>query len=196
MGKVERQRRGARALVRTPVEADELRLLELSKASRAHLHPWTHNAPTSSDAYGRMLENAQREDHETFLVCRSDDDDPVGIINASQIFHGNFKNTYLGYYAFAEHAGRGFMRDGLGLVLDELFGPLDLHRAEANIQPGNERSIALVRSLGFRKEGFSPRYLKLGSRWLDHERWAMLAEDWSELRRADGEGAPAVERPA
>jgi ribosomal-protein-alanine N-acetyltransferase len=70
------------------------------------------------------------------------------------------------------------MREGLHLVIDRCFDDLRLHRLEANIQPSNERSIALVRGLGFRKEGLSRRYLKIGGRWRDHERWALLVDEW------------------
>ena len=101
----------------------------------------------------------------------------VGVINVSQIFRGPFRSAYLGFYAFAPHAGDGYMTEGLGLVLRHAFGPMKLHRLEANIQPANGRSIALVKRCGFRLEGFSPRYLKIGGRWRDHERWAILAEE-------------------
>ena len=85
--------------------------------------------------------------------------------------------------------------DNVGLVIDTglaAFRTLKLHRVEANIEPGNEASIALVRHAGFTREGFSRRYLKHGGRWRDHERWALLREDWRPLpasRARAGRGA-------
>jgi [ribosomal protein S5]-alanine N-acetyltransferase len=64
------------------------------------------------------------------------------------------------------------------LLLAHAFTDLGLHRVEANIQPGNQRSIALVRRAGFVKEGFSEAYLKIGGEWRDHERWAIRVEQW------------------
>ena len=57
------------------------------------------------------------------------------------------------------------------------FGTLALHRIEANIQPTNQPSVSLARGAGFRLEGFSPRYLLIGGRWRDHERYAITAEE-------------------
>lgn len=76
------------------------------------------------------------------------------------------------------------MTEALRLVLRESFKRLKLHRLEANIQPHNTASIALVKCAGFVREGLSRRYLKICGRWRDHERWALLAEEWAALRRA------------
>ena len=70
------------------------------------------------------------------------------------------------------------------MVLELGFTQLRLHRIEANIQPGNERSRSLAIAGGFSLEGFSPRYLRIGTEWRDHERWALLADDWRAGMRA------------
>ena len=124
--------------------------------------------------YVQSLRNGRR----IGFVVVTGRDDIVGVVNVSEIVRGGFQSAYLGYYAFEPFAGRGLLRAGLSLVVARCFGELGLHRLEANIQPDNARSIALVKSLGFSKEGFSPRYLKIGGRWRDHERWALLSDNW------------------
>ena len=110
------------------------------------------------------------------MVCRNEDHAIVGVVDASQVYMGPLRSAYLGYYSFAPFIGLGYMTEGLGLAVRYAFGSMGLHRLEANIQPGNEASIALARRCGFKLEGFSPRYLKIAGRWRDHERWAILAE--------------------
>jgi ribosomal-protein-alanine N-acetyltransferase len=117
------------------------------------------------------------------VVCRRRDDALVGVVNLNEIVRGAFQSAYLGYYAFAPLAGQGLMTEGMALVLRHAFRRLGLHRVEANIQPGNRASRALARRLGFRREGFSPRYLKIRGRWRDHERWALVREAWAASRR-------------
>jgi len=108
----------------------------------------------------------------------------VGVINLNEIVRASFQGAYLGCYAFLPHVGRGYMSEGLQLILRRAFGDLRLHRVEANIQPENKSSLAFFRRLGFRREGYSPRYLKVAGRWRDHERWALLAEEWRDQKRA------------
>jgi ribosomal-protein-alanine N-acetyltransferase len=173
---------GGRVGLRHPVPSDRREFLERSRASRSLHRPWVH-APEDDEAFSALVRSNRDDANERLLVVRREDGAIVGVYNLSQIFYGRLRSAYLGYYAFTPFAGRGYMRDGLRLVLRHAFGPLGLHRLEANIQPGNAASIALVRGAGFRQEGFSPRYLKIGGRWRDHERWAILAEEIPRVSR-------------
>ena len=107
----------------------------------------------------------------------------MGVFNLSEIVRGAFRSAYLGYYALEPYAGSGYMAEAFELVLQVAFLTLRLHRIEVNVQPRNRHSISLVRRAGFTREGFSRRYVKIAGRWRDHERWALLAEDWRARRR-------------
>ena len=172
--------------LRPPERSDEHEFVELMRGSRSFHRPWA-SAPTDPERFAAYLADGRRPDFEAMLVCRESDDAIIGFFNLSHITRGLLQSAYLGYAAGKPYAGMGYMREGIQLVLRNAFLSLRLHRVEANIQPGNRASIALARGAGFRREGFSPRYLKIGGRWRDHERWALLADEWR--------GHPATNRP-
>lgn len=164
----------ARVLIRTVTQNDMRHFLASVRRSRRLHHPWT--APPDTPAKFRAyLMRMQPPSNFAFLICRQSDQAVIGVINLTDVVRGLFQSGYLGYYAFAGYEGQGYMKAGLRKVVRHAFKVLRLHRLEANIQPGNAASLALVRACGFRQEGYSPRYLKIGGRWRDHERWAILA---------------------
>jgi ribosomal-protein-alanine N-acetyltransferase len=182
----------SRLQVRPPTRADAPAFLAAVKASRGLHRGWVE-PPASALRYATFVKRFGRSvrsdpltaTHVGYLLFRRDDGALVGVFNLSEIVRGAFQSAYLGYYGFAPHTGNGYMSAGLALVLDEAFGPLRLHRVEVNVQPTNERSIALVRRAGFVREGYSRRYVKIAGRWRDHVRFALLAEDWrNRARRA------------
>jgi len=147
-----------------------------ARESRATHAPWLFPPLTAEayESYARpLIEDPARAG---FLVCERDGGGIAGFVNVNNIVRGGFQSGALGYGAFAHAAGRGLMSEALGLVLAYAFGPLGLHRLEANIQPGNTASRALVRRAGFRLEGFSPAMLFIDGAWRDHERWATTAD--------------------
>jgi len=178
-------RPGSRVELRDLVLSDRDDFLEMVRESRELHRPWTY-PPERPDQFDDLVTRAMREDFACLITTLVDDGDLVGIFTISQIVRGYFQSAYLGYYASARHAGKGLMGESMALVLDHSFGPLSLHRLEANIQPGNAPSIALARSAGFRLEGFSPRYLLIGGRWRDHERYAITADEHAQNRAAGG----------
>jgi ribosomal-protein-alanine N-acetyltransferase len=174
----------------TPAPRHEPEFLAAVVRSR-RLHGRWVTAPSSAAEYRLYLKERQGPRQIKYFVC-DDVGQLCGVINLSEIVRGSFQSAYLGYYALAPHAGKGCMSAGLELVIAKAFGELSLHRLEANIQPQNQRSLTLVRGAGFRYEGLSPRYLKIGGRWRDHERWAITVEDRKLARRAKARqpGAP------
>jgi [ribosomal protein S5]-alanine N-acetyltransferase len=158
-------------------EADYLSAVRRS----ARLHRGLVTCAATTGEFRDYLRRSRRKNQESFFVVTAEGE-LAGVINLNEIVRYAFKSAYLGYYAFTPFAGRGLMRAGLKLVLARAFGDLGLHRVEANIQPANRRSIALVRSLGFRYEGLARRYLKISGRWRDHQHWALVKEDWRPRR--------------
>ena len=173
----------SRIVLRAPTLADEDEFTLRMARSRRYHGGWI-SMPTTHEAYTAYVERNARENVELFIACRREDGAIVGFFNISEIVRGPLQGGFLGYGGVADFAGQGYMTEGMHALLATAFGRLKLHRLEANIQPGNTASIALARRAGFVKEGFSERYLKVGGRWRDHERWAIRAEQWRALARA------------
>jgi len=178
---------GPRVYLRPPRRRDAEVFIEAAQASRRAHGRWA-SAPDTRERFiayvDRYACSAAPVTHAGFLMFTSADDALAGAFNFSEIVRGGFLSTYLGYFGFTPHIGKGHMSEGMGLALDVAFSRLKLHRVEINVQPSNLRSVALAERSGFTREGFSRRYVKIGGRWRDHLRFAMLAEDWRMLRKA------------
>jgi ribosomal-protein-alanine N-acetyltransferase len=167
-------------ILSTPSPADADEFIAAARASTQLQRPWV-SAPDTEERYAGYLARAARDDQAGYLIRHRDCGGLAGYVNINNIVRGALQSGYLGYSAFVSHAGRGLMTAGLAAVVSDAFTGLRLHRLEANIQPANAPSIALVRRLGFRREGTSPRYLLVDGQWQDHERWAVLADEWTAL---------------
>ena len=173
---------GSTVYIRLPERADSDEFIDLNRAS-IRFYRGLASPILTPHRFAEFLARCRSDDFEGFLVCENDGDAIVGSINLSQIFRGTFQSAYVGYQVGAPFARLGYMTEALQLVLRYAFDTMKLHRIEANIQPHNVASIALVKRVGFSKEGHSRRYLKICGRWRDHERWAIVAEDWRRKKR-------------
>ncbi|MFD0318285.1 GNAT family N-acetyltransferase [Streptomyces flavalbus] len=167
---------GPRVGIRHFTRADAAEFVARARESRELHRPWLFPPQTEQEYAGyagRLIDDPTKAG---FLVCDLDDGALAGFINVNNIVAGAFQCGALGYGAFAHAAGRGLMREGLGLVVRYAFGAMGLHRLEINVQPDNAASIALARACGFRLEGYSPDMLFIDGAWRDHERWALTVE--------------------
>lgn len=169
--------KGKRVVLRLPIQSDSAEFLAVNRRS-AKFNRGLASPPTTMKQFEAFVNRNAKPDGACFLICRAQDGAVMGSIALSQIFHGGFRSAYVGYQIGEEFSRQGYMTEALQLMLRYAFVKLKLHRLEANIQPENAPSIALVKRAGFVKEGYSRRYLKISGRWRDHERWAILVEDW------------------
>lgn len=169
--------KGERVFLRYIRKEDAAEFIALNLKSRP-FHRGLVSPPVDAASYDKFLARNETATDERFFICLKKTEKIAGSINLSQIFLGNFRSAYLGYFVGAEFAGKGLTSEAIRLILSFAFKNLKLHRIEANVQPENLASIAVLRKNGFTKEGFSLRYLKINNKWRDHERWAIIAEDW------------------
>ena len=175
-----------RIQLEVPTAKREAEFIAATRRSRRFFSGFVR-PPSSSADYREYVKRCRTSSCEGRLVVSRESNELLGVVNVNEIIRRSFQSGLLGYYAFSPHGGHGYMREALHALVTQAFGSFSLHRLEANIQPQNKKSIALVRSLGFRLEGFSPRYLKVAGRWCDHERWALLAEDRKKRKGASGD---------
>jgi len=168
--------------------ADRAEYAALRHASRDWLQPWEplraggFDALASEDAFRIFVTDSKNERRQRYFVCDAATGAIIGQVALNEIIRGPLQQAFLGYWIGKPFAGRGLMTEALRLTLTFAFDSLQLHRVEANIMPRNERSIALIRRLGFRREGYSPKYLEIGGIREDHERWAILREEFGRVR--------------
>jgi ribosomal-protein-alanine N-acetyltransferase len=175
--------RTARALIR-PFEADDApRLLHYRRENRAHLAPWE---PAREEAYFTLeaclarieeaRELARADRGYPFAVMAPDESRLLGCLNFANVVRGAFLACHLGYGIDVREQGKGLMSEALDAGLAWAFGGLGLHRVMANYMPRNARSARLLERLGFRREGYAPRYLRIAGVWEDHVLTAKLSE--------------------
>jgi ribosomal-protein-alanine N-acetyltransferase len=160
-----------------PTRNDRHAFLEAMRASRSLHHPWV-NPPVDDSGFEHFLSSASQDGEEVYLVRTNEGDQICGVVGLNLIVYRALCSASLSYYGVQGFQQKGLMREALNLLIRHAFDELSLNRLEANIQPGNVRSIELVRSLGFRREGYSPRFLIIGGKWRDHERWAILHDEF------------------
>ncbi|MGI5171626.1 GNAT family N-acetyltransferase [Spirillospora sp. CA-253888] len=154
--------------------ADQDEFCSLVQASTELHRPWMQ-LPATAQEFRAWMRRFDDGTNLGFLIRVLETGAAAGMININSVIRGRYQGAALGYAAFAPFAGQGYMTEGLTIALRYAFDDLRLHRLEANIQPDNKTSLALVRRLGFHYEGLSPAYLYIDGAWRDHERWAITA---------------------
>lgn len=176
--------RGEGVYLRAPAIADFASWAELRENSRNFLTPWEPFWPQddlSRGAFKRRLRRYNRDIRDDraypFFIFRSADSQIVGGVTISNIRRAVAQTCSIGYWVGEPFAAQGHMSSAIVALIPFIFGHLGLHRIEAACLPHNQPSMGLLTKMGFEREGYARRYLKINGEWQDHVLFALLAED-------------------
>lgn len=172
-------------IIRIPTAQDAQKLRDYYWQNKAHLLPWE---PTRTESFYSIswwslrIEQMQDEFRDAsavgFIALTKEGGEIAAVANYSNIIHGVFQSCNLGYSVAKQFQGQGIMYEFLSATLDFIFENLGLHRVMANFIPVNHRSGALLDRLGFEREGYAKKYLKIAGVWQDHVLTSLLQDDW------------------
>jgi ribosomal-protein-alanine N-acetyltransferase len=91
---------------------------------------------------------------------------------------GLWRFPEIGFIFHPDHWGHGFAREALSAVIERAFAVHGLAMIEADVDPRNLGSLALLDRLGFRETGRKERTWFVGGRWCDSIYLALDAEGW------------------
>lgn len=176
--------RGPRVLLRPFVPADYEMWAALREVSREHLQPWEPQWPANDltrPAFRNRVRHYQREAREGtgygFGIFDENGGELRGGLTLTNIRRGVTQAASLGYWLGLPYLGRGFATEAVQTAVTFGFNQLRLHRFEAASMPSNTASINVLQRVGFVREGFARRYLKINGVWQDHILFGLLADD-------------------
>ena len=167
---------------------DKKEWTEVRSRNNEWLAPWEASNPAIGGAlpdYRQMVRSLKHQAAQAtalpFLITertpRSAAPVIVGQLTVSSIVWGSAMMATLGYWVDQARAGHGIAPTAVAMATDHCFQALGLHRMEINIRPENGPSLRVVEKLGFRDEGYRPRFLHINGEWADHRSFALTVEE-------------------
>ncbi len=175
---------GTRTRLKMPVANDYTEWSKLRAESRHFLKPWEPTWPRDDltrMAYRRRLRRYHREiradEGYALFVYDAESGALAGGITLAHVKRGVTQSCSLGYWMGERFAGQGIMGDAVRAIVPFCFETLGLNRIEAATLPHNERSIRLLKRIGFTEEGYARRFLCINGAWRDHVLFGLVNGD-------------------
>ena len=168
--------RTARLILRPVRMSDAHALFPLFSDPDTMQH-WSHGPLTRiEEMQTRVAHNLPPQSKAGFsFAITKDGERALGWIN---FYNESHAIAGLGYILAPSERGQGLVSEAVEAMLAHGFKTLKLHRVYLDIDPQNERSIAVAERAGFRREGLFRQAFFRDGEFLDSVFYAMLYEEW------------------
>jgi [ribosomal protein S5]-alanine N-acetyltransferase len=102
----------------------------------------------------------------------------IGEVQFTFVERGPKQCCMVGYHIGKKFNGNGYMTKALEIALKIAFQELKFHRVTSQVNPENKASLRVLEKVGFVKEGYARKNLKVGDKWCDHVCVALLEEEF------------------
>ncbi|MCY7387761.1 MAG: GNAT family N-acetyltransferase [Burkholderiales bacterium] len=125
-----------------------------------------------------ILAHYEKGDLFQLAIERQSDRQMIGTCTLYQI-HLQNRRAEVGYALGSVFWGNGYLVEAMHALIDHAFGPMHLHRLEADIDPRNEASAKSLERLGFKREGHLRERWIVGGEVSDSALYGLLASEWA-----------------
>lgn len=169
--------RTERLLLREPRSTDAPALFSMRSDESVMQYIGRRRATTLADAeelLDRIAADRASNTGITWAITLHGDDTIVGTIGYYRIKFEHYRGE-VGYMLHADHWRKGIMREALEAVVQCGFDRLGFHSIEADTDPLNTGSNALLASCGFTREGLFKESFFWNGTFQDSAVWSRLA---------------------
>jgi len=124
----------------------------------------------------KELDWAASESCFSWGIALADSNLLIGKITLFQ-FNEQNRRAEIGYVLDRGYWDKGYMTEALTAVLTYAFDALHLRRIEADTDPDNTASLALLEKFGFQQEGLFRKRWLVNGKWADSVMLGLLTED-------------------
>ena len=179
-----------------PLEIDDTPDLFVILSDEESVRYWSHEAVKDHDEVRKILTTDIESDAQGNSICwaatlkdKPEKDKPgkdrpgkdrPGLIGKFILFQFDQPNhrAEIGFILNRDYWRSGLSFQALQAIINFAFDELDLHRIEADVDPANPGSLAILDKLGFKREGLFRDRWKVNKQWVDSVMLGLLRDEW------------------
>lgn len=162
-------------------DAKELQSIRSDERVMTYMDSERHSELQNSEKF--ILNQSKMYKEKTGLFWALIEKSTNAFIGDFALFNIDSKNNRaeIGYTLKPEFWKKGFMSEAMYTLLSFGFQELNLHSLEANINPENDNSRALLKKMGFQKEAYFRENYYYNGTYLDSEIYSLLTHEFQIL---------------